>query len=209
MIELPSNLLSIRDRIVDCVQRGMPVPDDANELIKWFETDNWEDLMDAWSPEHIVLKLDYLSRYQFSDEELFASDYSIDQISDEKRISYARDIIERAFEVLDGSDCPSVHAIKIQKEDGASAVLGWLVEIHGQAGPVADYWGAFVDYEFFYQHLSQKSIVAALAGIDQSFLVADLHEEFGLLIFSDRILIAKRKAKGVPVSTQAVVADSS
>lgn len=159
MIELPSNLLSIRDRIVDCVQRGMPVPDDANELIKWFETDCCEDLMDAWSPKHIVLKLDYWSQFRFSDDDLLAYDDSIDQISDDKRIAYARDIIERAFEVLDGSDCPSVHAIKIQKDDGASAVLGWLVEIHGQAGEVADYWGAFVDHEYLYQSLRESGLV--------------------------------------------------
>ena len=62
-------------------------------------------------------------------------------------------MIDSAFEDMDGYDCPGVHAIKIQNSDGASAVLGWLVEIHGQFGPVANYQGAFLDTKHFYQNL--------------------------------------------------------
>ena len=34
------------------------------------------------------------------------------------------------------------------------AVLGWLIEIHGQGGPVAIYQGAFKDKYQFFQHLA-------------------------------------------------------
>jgi hypothetical protein len=159
MIELPSNLFSLRDRIIDCVQRGIPVPDDASELVEWIETDCWNELMEAWGPEHIVLKLDYLSQFRFSDWELIDDGESIDIVTDEDRLIHARDLVERAFADLEGDVCPSVHAINIKKNDGVSAVLGWLVEIHGQGGPVADYCGAFVDHEHFYQRLRDSGLV--------------------------------------------------
>lgn len=153
MIELPSDLRSIPDRIIDCVQRGMPIPDDANELINWIETELWDNLIEAWNPEYIVLKLYSLSQFRFLDSELIDDGESLDIVTDEDRIIHARNVIDRAFEEMDGYDCPSVHSIKFEDSDGASAVLGWLVEIHGQNGPVAEYQGAFYDAKHFYQNL--------------------------------------------------------
>ena len=37
--------------------------------------------------------------------------------------------------------------------------MGWLIEIHGQGGPVAEFQGAFADKENFYQFLSEWGLL--------------------------------------------------
>jgi hypothetical protein len=153
MIEIPTNLLSIRDRIIDCVHQGTPIPDEVNELTKWIETERWDNLVAGWDQEHMVLSLGHLSWLVWSDEEMLAREELTPPLTDKHRLSYARGLVAGTFEGMAGWDVPSVHLVKIEKDNGQSAVLGWLVEIHGQGGAFPVYMGAFLDREHFYQNL--------------------------------------------------------
>ena len=153
MLKLPSNLLSVRDRIIDYVHKNTPWPENAADLISWFETDGWDDLIAGWDHEHVILSLGHLSWLVWSDEEMLARLELPPPLTHKQRLSYARDRVTNAFEEMDGHEVPSVHVVKIEKNNGQSAVLGWIVEIQGQGGASPAYEGAFLDREQFYQHL--------------------------------------------------------
>ena len=152
MIKLSKKLSTIRDQIIDCVHKNTPLLDDAAKLVSWFETDGWDDLMMGQDYGHVILDVGSFSQDKFSDEEMLAYEEYGTPVTNQVRVSYAREQIANAFE----DDCfyrvPDAHFIEIQNKAGLSAVLVWMVEtVHG--GAEAVYSGAFLDREDFYQHL--------------------------------------------------------
>lgn len=153
MIELPAKLISIRDQVIDHVLNNTPLPDKLSELKDWYETDGWDVLVPVWAEEeHVALNFNSISMY-FCDSELIANQEEDVPVTDNLRIKYARELISDTFANNDGYDCPSVQAVDLKNANGDSAVLGWLIEIHGQGGPVPVYQGAFSSKKYFYQHL--------------------------------------------------------
>jgi hypothetical protein len=154
--KLPTKLNSIRDQIIEHVRNNGPLPSNLSDLIDWYEGDGWDELVPTWDPEeHIALNLNYVSSLSFSDSELIANQENDEPVTNKSRIEYARKLVSETFENYDGYDCPSVQAVEISNANGDSAVLGWLIEIHGQGGPVAIYQGAFTDKKQFYLHLHE------------------------------------------------------
>ncbi len=123
------------------------------ELVDWYETEAWDDLVSGWGNEQIVLNLHHLAWLRFSDSELIANQESDEPVTNKLRIKYARQLIAETLENSDGYDCPTVHAVELKKDDGNTAILGWTMEIHGQGGAVAIYQGAFPDIEHFHHGL--------------------------------------------------------
>lgn len=158
-IDLPKTLLPIVDRVITHVLKGNPLPKNLNKLVEWFETDGWDDLCSAWAEEFTALKLFEMAWLSFSDKELLANQDEPTTITDEVRITYARGLVRRALEESDGYDCPSVHAIQLSNKQGQFATLGWIMEIHGQGGPVADFQGVFRDKAHFHQSLRDMDYV--------------------------------------------------
>lgn len=74
-------------------------------------------------------------------------------------MSYARGRVNDWLEDDDGFHVPSVHCIQIGDVDGHIAVLGYLVEIHGQGGPHPMYCGLFANLDSFYSHLREIGLV--------------------------------------------------
>lgn len=154
MVNLPKKLNTIRDQVIDHVRNNTPEPKNLGDLVSWFEDEGWDEILSGWGSEHVALKLDYLASLKFNDKEMIASEGLDEPLTKELRIDYARRLISDALEQSDGYECPSVHAVEIKKASGESAVLGWLVEIHGQGGPAPEFQGVFSDKENFYQLLS-------------------------------------------------------
>ena len=150
MSKLPEKLNTIRDQVIDHVRKNTPLPDGLSYLINWYETDGWDELVPTCAEEeHVALNFNSVS-LSFCDSELIANQEDDATVTDELRIQYARKLVSTTFENNDGYDCPSVQVVELKKSNGESAVLGWLIEIHGQGGPVAIYQGAFKDkYQFF------------------------------------------------------------
>jgi hypothetical protein len=159
MIELPKKLTLIRDQVIDHVRKNTPIPENLSDLVSWFEDEGWDEILSAWDSDHVALKLDCLASLKFDDKEMIASEGLDEPLKDDLRIDYARGLISDALRQNDGYECPSVHAVEIKKANGDSAVLGWLVEIHGQGGEVAEFQGAFTDKENFYQLLSSWGLL--------------------------------------------------
>jgi hypothetical protein len=152
MIKLSKKLSTIRDHIIDHVHKNTPLPDEAAELVNWFETDGWDDLMMGQDYGHVILDLGSFSQDKFSDEEMPVLEEDETLVRNQVRVSYAREQIANAFEDDGFYRVPDAHFIEIQNKAGLSAVLVWLVDtVHGGAEVV--YNGAFLDREQFYQHL--------------------------------------------------------
>lgn len=155
--ELPNNLCSLRDAIVNSILKGKPIPE-IQPIYEWLENEGWEALVGSWSNEEMAVNLGYLSQTQFDDSECAAhEDIEINDITNAIRLAYARQIIEDSIE--DGYICPSVHTYKLQHEYDASPVIGCLLEIHGQEGPVTNWWGVFKNSDDFYTTLNESDIV--------------------------------------------------
>ena len=154
MVELPKKLNVIRDQVIDHVRQNTPEPKNLGDLVSWFEDEGWDEILSAWGSDHVALKIEDLASMKFDDKEMIACEGLDEPLTDELRIDYARRVISDSFKESDGYDCPSVHAVEIKKSNGDYAVLGWVMEIHGQGGPVAVFQGAFRDKENFYQLLS-------------------------------------------------------
>jgi len=153
MITLPNKLIPIRNQVVDHVRKNTPAPNNLSELVSWLETDGWDLLVGAWSDERMILKLYELAYLKFNDSELGDYEDPQDVITDELRLAFAYKRIAEEFDSGDGSTCPSVHTVELRNDNDDTAILGWLVEIHGQAGHYPNFWGAYSSKEKFYQEL--------------------------------------------------------
>jgi len=154
MSNLPEKLNTIRDQVIDHVRINTPLHDGLSHLINWYETDGWDELVPTWAEEeHVALNFNSIS-LSFSDSELIANQEDDAKVTDVLRIQYARKLVSTTFENNDGYYCPSVQVVELKKSNGESAVLGWLIEVHGQGGPVAIYRGAFKDKYQFFEHLA-------------------------------------------------------
>jgi hypothetical protein len=152
--KLPTKLLPISDQVIDHFYKKTPLPINIEDLVNWYETEAWDDLVSGWgNDELIVLNLNHLAWLKFSDSELIANQECDEPVTDKLRIKYARQLIAETLENSDGYDCPTVHAVELKKNDGNTAILGWTMEIHGQGGAVPVFQGAFSDIEHFYQNL--------------------------------------------------------
>ncbi len=72
MIKLPKKLTVICDQVVDHVHKDTPLPEDMEELVNWYETDGWDDLIMGQDYAPGILDLENFSQLKFSDEEMLA-----------------------------------------------------------------------------------------------------------------------------------------
>lgn len=84
-------------------------------VLRRLEGPGWNDLMGSWVDERMALKLQERPSGFFCDSELRAFERldDTDVISDEARVSYARERISEWAEGEDGYLCPSVHCFPI------------------------------------------------------------------------------------------------
>ncbi len=138
----PTELQPVLDAALHDFQEGKVNPGILKPIYEWLEVDGWEALINDLG-EQMALNLGYLAQFQFNDSELRACmDIPDEQpLTDEDRIRWGRSHIDR---VLNGDDeylLPSIHTYEVQASDGFKAVIGCIVEIHGQAGPVCQWEG--------------------------------------------------------------------
>jgi hypothetical protein len=157
--DLPERLHPIIEEVVAHAINKAPLPKRLSEVVEWFEGEGWDHICSATDENYTALKLFYLAWLKFSDQELEANQEELVPITSEVRLSYARSLIAEALETSDGYDCPTVHAVTVANAQGQSATLGWLIEIHGQGGPVAEFQGVFPDKAAFYQSLRDTDYV--------------------------------------------------
>jgi hypothetical protein len=148
--KFPKELQPALDAALHGFREGKVNPDVLKPIYEWLEVDGWEALIDDLG-EQMALNLGYLAQFQFIDSELRACmDIPDEQsLTDEDRIRWGRSHIDR---VLNGDDeylLPSIHTYEVQASDGFKAVIGCIVEIHGQAGPVCQWEGLWKSRDDF------------------------------------------------------------
>lgn len=157
---LPASLQALADRLVGECLAGNSHPDGIEAIYEWLENDGWEYLLTAIGGE-MALKLEHLADFDFNDKETrWNLDIPEDQeIQDADRLTWARQRIDHFQTGDDGYVFVSVHAYPLLSSEGEIAIVGCLVEIHGQAGPVCDWRGLWKTQEDFYDALESEGKV--------------------------------------------------
>lgn len=155
----PKHLATVVRDVIAHAWHGTPAPKKLQQLIEWYEGDGWDSLISGWGSEQVALKLFYLAWSNFSDAELKATYDISGEIQDSDRVEFAKSLIANSFQEFDEYLCPSIHAVPVSNAQGEKAILGWLMEVHGQAGPVPLFQGVFRDEKSFYEFLRRSDYI--------------------------------------------------
>ena len=158
--QLPPDIMEIAEQAIAHVLTGSPVPEKFKALEDWLESEGWDFMVGSGCVIDYGLNLSDLSYWRFDDKEL-AYEKGIDdssQLTKDMRVAFARELIEEATGELDGSICPSIHCVEIEFNE-KSAVIGCLLEIHGQGGPTPCWQGIYRNREEFIKTLRSNGIV--------------------------------------------------
>jgi len=157
--EIPKSLLPLINNALAYALQGDEMPK-LNELYEWLECDGWDLMLEAWESEEMAIRLANIAEYHFNDQECCENqDLDEDEVNDAVRIVYAKVRIQAEIDSGNTTDIPSVHSFKLQSEKEGSPVIGCLVEIHGQLGPVLDWQGVFKNKDSFLQKLRDDGLV--------------------------------------------------
>ncbi len=154
----PQDLQPVIDALVAHAWGEGPEPADSERLYEWLTVDGWDALI-ADLGDEMALKIDYLADLQFNDGEFRAmvAKEEHESVTDAERVDYARQLIAK-IEAGEYDDYfyPSVHTYPLIDSQGRHAVLGCTVDVHGQAGPVPSWDGAFSNREAYLFWLTQN-----------------------------------------------------
>ena len=159
-VEFPAELIPIRDAVIEHVISGSPIPSELSLITEWLHDDGYSELIKSWEKngEDICIEIEHLDD-KFSDEMMH--DYGdIDAgvtITDEMRINHIKKMCSDYF--IEASCWPvlTIHGYKVIRDDGQSAIIGYLMGVYGQGGPEFEYYGIFADKESFYKKLKEDS----------------------------------------------------
>jgi hypothetical protein len=155
--DFPTGLEPIRNSIIEAVHSGAQVVEGFDSLTGWLESDGYDALLPFFDPSFLI----NLNNVSISDDDLrdhFALPaYEI--LSDDFRTTYLKKWISEAIQnPYDGWIFPSPITYPLKDESERAVFLGGIVEIHGQAGPVIYWHGAFKTEDEYFDHLKSKQI---------------------------------------------------
>jgi hypothetical protein len=159
-LELPAELISIRDVVIEHVVSGSPIPSDLSLITEWLRNDGYDELIRSWEEngEDICIEIKHLAD-NFSDEMMhdYADIKAGVTITDDMRIDHIKQMCSDYF--IEASCWPvlTIHGYKVIRDDGQSAIIGYLIGVYGQGGPEVEYYGIFADKESFYKKLKEDS----------------------------------------------------
>ena len=161
---IPDELTELKKLSIHAILNGNPIPD-LQPIYDWLEGDGFDSIVESWANEELAIKLNILAETSFNDLVLSNHQgFEIGDITDDIRFEYAIKLINQSTD--DGEVCPSVHTYQLDQINENSPILGCLMEIHGQSGPVIDWWGIFESKKFFYAALSKSNIIL-LSNLDK------------------------------------------
>jgi hypothetical protein len=139
---LPGSLQLSVNLALEAFRNGNSNPESLKHVYEWLEVEGWDDLIGDLG-EQLAINLGRLSHLKFNDYEArYYLDVPDDEMmTDQYRVAWGRMQIDRVLSEYDEYLLPSLHTYQIYSDDGNSAVIGCLVEIHGQAGPVCQWQG--------------------------------------------------------------------
>jgi hypothetical protein len=156
---LPSNLQAVADTVLREFSAGVEAPEGLSLIYEWLEVDGWDFLINDLG-EQSALKLGYIAQLEFSDSE---TRYNLEipkevEVKDADRVNWARQRIEHGQTGDDGYLLASLHAYRLTGSDGSHAFVGCQIEIHGQGGPVCEWWGLWKTPDEFYEAVGDGGV---------------------------------------------------
>ena len=157
--DLPTELHKARDEVIESVLNGEEWPESIESIYEWLAVDGWDAVTSTPAKEGMAINVNSFREGMLNDEE-FGYYYGDDEeITDEKRIAYARmRMLERLNNGDDGDYFPSYSSYEMVREDGKSAVIGCTIVII-PGGPEPSWWGAYKTEEDFYKALISSEII--------------------------------------------------
>jgi hypothetical protein len=151
---LPPKLWPIRDAAIERALKKAPPTPDFQKLYDWLLNEGYEELCAAYN-DKFAFDLKWLAKLRFSDLELraYCELGKGKKVTDAMRCSFARQIIDDIWSDSDGGDLPSIHALKLERDDKKSAVIGCTSLSFGQGGSEFDCHGIFATEADFLAHL--------------------------------------------------------
>lgn len=152
---IPKAIQKYCDSVLEQFRSRKPVSqENLNEIQAWLEVEGWDALI-ADPEELMAIRLHYVAELEFRDSEL-CGNLGLDplNVTDSHRLSWARQCIDWVQNNDDGYKLVSVFPHRLTATDGSYAILGCLVEIHGQAGPFCQWQGLWNTRSEFLEAIS-------------------------------------------------------
>lgn len=161
------------ERLISAKESGYDPTRDPewDKLVSALEDD--ADFLDDADPEieFQVFRLDSLGGERLNDdvlrEELGMDEE--DEIGDDDRVEFIRDVLHEAIGEVEGSDSdihPTCRAIPLSAPDGREILVGYAASAEGFAGEGLEFFGLFHDEEEFREDLRIRHFVTDLDEID-------------------------------------------
>jgi hypothetical protein len=157
--DLPAELHKARDEVIESVLKGEEWPESIESIYEWLAVDGWDAVTSTPAKEGMAINVNHFRDQMLNDEEFEYYYGDEEEITDEKRITYARmRMLNRLESGDDGDYYPSYSSYEMVREDGKSAVIGCtMVIIPG--GPEPSWWGAYKTEDDFYKALVSAEII--------------------------------------------------
>tara|TARA_B110000503_G_C7007002_1_gene354042 strand:+ start:297 stop:854 length:558 start_codon:yes stop_codon:yes gene_type:complete len=133
---------------------------DSEEYPEFWEWIAWENIIGGEEDDFLVDTSDFPIRsgrkHEFYEISNFEGFTEITEVTDEIRVSFARDVWSEALKELDGGSMPSSSFYSLTDSRHGSAGIGVLVWIYGQSGPHPENCGFFPSCDDFFQSLRER-----------------------------------------------------
>lgn len=157
--DLPNELHKARDEVIESVHTNTETPDCIELIYEWLELDGWDAVTSNPAKEGMAINVQRFREDMLNDGEFeyyFGED---EEITDEKRITFARERMQqRLDEGDDGDYFPSYSSYEMVRGDGKSALIGCTIVII-PGGPEPSWWGAYKTEEDFLQSLKSCDLI--------------------------------------------------
>jgi len=144
---MPKHLVPVIENVVDYICSGGPEPSDLKQLVDKYEGDGF------------ALNISELASSSFLDAAILSTQEGVGGGHDADRLEFARARIASAFQDPDEYSLATVHFVPVESGQGRQAILGWLMEVHGQAGAVPYFQGVLSRKEDFIGYLKRSGYV--------------------------------------------------
>lgn len=129
---LPDELVELLDEAIECVYADQELPFNIDELYEWFEDEGIDHMLATEATLPFALCLGEILQ-SFADLEVADdNDVSVNQVTDQMRITYARRLILEAMDSFYYTR--SVYCAEVKGSGDKVAFLGCTAEEQGQHG---------------------------------------------------------------------------
>jgi len=156
--QMPEHLQSVCDEVIAAFKANKPIPDSLNAITDWLTDDGWDALIVDLG-DQMAVSLRAFADLQFDDRELRACEDIPEDlpITDKDRLQWGRSHINSIINDYDEYWMPSVHTYELTSTEQETAVIGCLVKIHGQSGPVCNWQGLWESRDAFWAALGENN----------------------------------------------------